>query len=157
MPLPSSGSISIAQVAAEMGVSLPLDITSTAVRNFVGKPTGNVILPNDFWGKSSRTVSVNGFMSPQSGGGSNQRDRGTFTVGTSPAATITAWAWDFYDPGYGLSSSSPTASSFTLTGPYYDPNNFPAYWDVTIWCTVTIGGQQFRSSDLVQTYGMTAF
>lgn len=157
MPLPTSGAISVAQIATEMGVSLPLDITSTAVRNFVGKPTGNIVIPNDFWGKSSRVVSINGSLIPQSGGGQTQRERGTFSVSTSPAATITAWAWDIADSGGGITMSSSSASTVTLTGPYYDPYNFASYWDVVIWCTVTIGGQQFRSSNLVQTYGAPAF
>lgn len=53
MTLPASGSITIAQIATELGVALPLDINAANVRTLAGKPTGNVIMPTDFYGKTA--------------------------------------------------------------------------------------------------------
>ena len=59
MTLPSSGSITLAQVAAELGQSLPIDLNSAPVRALAGKPTGSVVMPTDFYGKSSFSVTFN--------------------------------------------------------------------------------------------------
>lgn len=61
MALPASGSISLAQVATELGVSLPLDLNAANVRALAGKPSGNITLPNDLWGKSSYDGTVDMF------------------------------------------------------------------------------------------------
>lgn len=52
MALPTSGNITIAMIAAELGVGLPLDLNAANVRTLAGKPTGSVIMPTDFYGKS---------------------------------------------------------------------------------------------------------
>lgn len=61
MTLPSSGSITLAQVATELGVSLPLNLNDASVRALAGKPTGSIVLPNDLWGKSSYDGTVDYF------------------------------------------------------------------------------------------------
>lgn len=53
MTLPASGPISIADIATELGVGLPLSLTASNVRALAGVPSGNIVLPNDFWGKSA--------------------------------------------------------------------------------------------------------
>jgi len=53
MALPTSGTITLAMIAAELGVGLPLDLNAANVRALAGKPSGNIIMPNDFYGKSS--------------------------------------------------------------------------------------------------------
>lgn len=52
MTLPLSGSISTAQIRAEIGGSGAVTIPSTEVRTLTGVSTGPITLPNDFWGKS---------------------------------------------------------------------------------------------------------
>lgn len=61
MTLPSSGQITIAMIATELGVSLPLDLNASNVRTLAGKPTGNVVMPTDFYGKSSTDYVPNSF------------------------------------------------------------------------------------------------
>lgn len=56
MALPTSGNITIAMIAAELGVGLPLDLNASNVRELAGKPTGSVIMPTDFYGKSSASA-----------------------------------------------------------------------------------------------------
>lgn len=58
MTLPASGSISIADIATELGVGLPLSLTASNVRALAGVPSGNIVLPNDFWGKSNVTITA---------------------------------------------------------------------------------------------------
>lgn len=53
MTLPSSGSITLAQIAAELGQPLPIDLNSPSVRALAGKPTGLVTMPTDFYGKTA--------------------------------------------------------------------------------------------------------
>lgn len=58
MTLPASGSISIADIATELGVSLPIGLTDSNVRALAGVPSGNIVLPNDFWGKSNLSFPI---------------------------------------------------------------------------------------------------
>jgi hypothetical protein len=53
MTLPASGSISIQDIATELGVSLPLDINATNVRTLAGVASGNIVMPTDFYGKTA--------------------------------------------------------------------------------------------------------
>ena len=59
MTLPASGSISIQDIATELGVSLPLDINAANVRTLAGVASGNIVMPNDFWGKSNADLIPN--------------------------------------------------------------------------------------------------
>lgn len=52
MTLPSSGSISFSQIAAELGTSLPLTIPSAETRTLSGVASGPITIPDDFYGKS---------------------------------------------------------------------------------------------------------
>lgn len=54
MTLPSSGTLTTAQVAEELygNSSALVDLTGTDARTLIGKPTGSVVFPDDFWGKS---------------------------------------------------------------------------------------------------------
>lgn len=78
MALPSSGSITIAMIATELGVGLPLSLTDTNVRALAGKATGNVVLPTDFYGKSSYDPNPNAI---------NWADCSDYNFGTAAAAT----------------------------------------------------------------------
>ena len=93
MTLPSSGSISIAQIATELGVSLPLDLNSTIARGLAGVPTGNVVMPTDFYGKSTLSAYINessfsGFALDFGGGATAYTTAASLTV-TGSSGTIT--------------------------------------------------------------------
>lgn len=52
MTLPSSGGLSFAQILAELGDSFPVTIPNANWRALAGKPTGPLVIPTDFYGKS---------------------------------------------------------------------------------------------------------
>lgn len=52
MTLAASGTITMAQIATEMGVSLPIGLTDSNVRQLCGVASGSVVLPTDFYDKS---------------------------------------------------------------------------------------------------------
>lgn len=56
MTLPSSGPLSIGQILAEIGDGYPVTIPNANWRTLAGKPTGALVIPNDFWGKSWKSV-----------------------------------------------------------------------------------------------------
>lgn len=58
MALPSSPPITMAQVAAELGISLPLSLGDSRVRALAGKPSGDISML-DLLGKSSVDYSIN--------------------------------------------------------------------------------------------------
>lgn len=50
MTIPSTGTITKADIAAEVGS--PFTIPSTPIRNLVGKPSGSIVAPTDFYGQT---------------------------------------------------------------------------------------------------------
>lgn len=57
MALPGSGAITSDQVLAELGRAGPLSFTDSDVRTLIGVPSGPVVFPTNFYGKSSVTLS----------------------------------------------------------------------------------------------------
>lgn len=58
MTLPATGTISMSDILAELrvadaGRTYPVSLLDADVRTLAGRPTGNVSMPNDFYGKSS--------------------------------------------------------------------------------------------------------
>lgn len=82
MALPSSGTITLAQIATEAGVSLPIDLNGNAARTLAGKPSGNIVMPNDFWGKSSYDPNADGISWP------NAYDSNIGTAGATSSGTV---------------------------------------------------------------------
>lgn len=58
MTLPSSGGLTIAEILEEIGDSFPVTIPNANWRTLAGKPTGSLVIPTDFYGKSWRSVSL---------------------------------------------------------------------------------------------------
>lgn len=58
MTLPTSGSISIAQIATELGIALPLNLADSRCVTLAGKALP-LTIPTDFYGKSNFTPSTN--------------------------------------------------------------------------------------------------
>ena len=71
MPLEPSGFIAIGGTATNRSINLELgraqnatsSLGESALRTLAGVPSGPVVLPNDFWGKSNRTFSLAGMSS----------------------------------------------------------------------------------------------
>lgn len=110
MTLPSSGSISISEAAAEFGISLPCVFPDA----FYGKPgmasSGPLILPDDFYGKSNVVFAPTGVYITNSGLSS-----ASATITCSVDAT---WTYSGTLPGAKVSisrASGSTGPSITFT------------------------------------------
>lgn len=79
MTLPSTGTISMAQVRSELSASGQLDLNNSAVRKLAGKPSGAISL-NDLHGKSSvrwQSMVIHDHGGQIGGGGWNKTFIGT--------------------------------------------------------------------------------
>lgn len=143
MTLPSSGTITLAQIATELGVSLPLDLNAANVRALAGKPSGNVVMPNDFWGKSSFAVdfSIGAEQdvtagSPVSG---NRRLYKLLTSSVSGGSGSYTYSWTSTPYDYSNFWLNQTTSSTAQISQGYNINEFdgPYYDEGTVTLTVT--------------------
>lgn len=161
MALPSSGSITIAQIATELGLSLPLDLTDSRVRALAGKPSGSITMPNDLWGKSSVTISIVGNMSAVRGGGRDSLyDQGTFSVSKSGGGSITAYSWNVWNDSHGrlyVVDGSLTGASVTLASTStYNEFEFTETANAQVGCTVTVDGRSIYTERTL-TYQVGSF
>jgi hypothetical protein len=121
--LPSSGSISLAQAAAEYGLSLPVVLPNS----FWGKPgmpaSGPITLPGDFYGKS------NVIFSPDGGA---TTDSGLTNASVTLACNFDA-VWTYAGGGTGSSVSIGSGgSAASITFSLFNPSGFrSAFWTVT--------------------------
>nr|WP_295237602.1 hypothetical protein [uncultured Brevundimonas sp.] len=145
MALPSSGSISIAQVAAELGLSLPLDLNDSRVRALAGKPTGNVTLPNDFWGKSngpSLSISVNQY---QENVGSNLvRDVASLTLNWTGSTAPSSYSWSW--GGYSVSIFNGNSRTARFQGQNYNAFSLGGTDNENATCYAVFNGVQYDVS-----------
>lgn len=145
MALPSSGSISIAQVATELGLSLPLDLNDSRVRALAGKPTGNITLPNDLWGKSNGpTLSIGVNFYQETVSFNSVRDVATVTLNWtgSTAPTSYSWAWE----GYSVSISGATSRTATFRGQNYNEFELGGEDNGYAVCTAVFNGVSYTAS-----------
>lgn len=136
MALPSSGTITIAAIAAEIGVSLPLSLTATNVRQLCGVPSGTVTMPTAFYGKSWAPVSNLdvGSMSAsaQTDGLSTVFAQATDTVIVTKG--VAAFTYQWYITGGATIIGSSTGSTLTLR---YTNNTPGTSASGTYYCRVT--------------------
>jgi hypothetical protein len=64
MTLPASGGLSIAQILAEIGDSFPVTIPNANWRTLAGKPSGPLVIPTDFYGKTYLGATVADTVGP---------------------------------------------------------------------------------------------
>jgi len=132
MALPSSGSISIDDIKAELGITGELSLTDQRVRDLAGIQSGSITLPSDLYGKSARSISIYlmSFQSVQMGFGVNETyyDRAVFGVTVHGGGTPSSYMWS--SDVWGQSATA------EFNGPTYNPNSFTfqqqGYADVTV-------------------------
>lgn len=121
--LPGSGSISLAQVLAELQVAnpsraYPLSLTDSDVRALAGVPSGNIVLPTDFYGKSSFAI-TNPFTAINKTKAGTGPQTMTVTVNTDGTITYTASSTGSGSTSWGAPTTSGIGSlywvRFTLT------------------------------------------
>jgi len=111
MTLPASGSISIGQVAAELGIGLPLTLGDSRVRTLAGVPSGPISMTS-LYGKSAytpMTLTTNGASSgPVSSDTVGGTVSGTASVGVTGGTGGYTYQWTLTS-----SSGSPTIGGTT--------------------------------------------
>lgn len=149
MTLPTSGSISMSQIAAELGLAMPISLTDTAVRTLAGKPTGAVSMPTDFYGKSNGgvTITVGARTNTRVGGAASTtwRLQRTFTpVITGMTPTSYSWSLTTAWGVAGLTSTTGATSAVFIT---YDLVEEGEGSDSgTVYLTVSDGTKIFSTS-----------
>nr|WP_315025129.1 hypothetical protein [Brevundimonas diminuta] len=91
MALPTSGSISIDDIKAELGITGELSLNDSRVMALAGLSSGSITLPNDLWGKSSYTIDfadIPRFFTSATNGNSSTANWREGAARTSPAAAI---------------------------------------------------------------------
>lgn len=141
MALPSSGSISLDDIKAELGITGELELTDSRVRALTGIGSGSITLPNDFWGKSSRTVRlvIQSHEQVQMGFGTwnqQQYDKITFGISVSPYLAPTSYSWG--NEVFG------TGASAVFEGPVYQVNGFTYQNFGNAYCSVVVGGRTYE-------------
>jgi len=86
MTLPAAGPISIGQVAAELGIGLPLSLGDSRARALAGVPSGPISLGN-LYGKSAYTP-MTLTVTNGSGGPANSETAGGTVTGTATVAVV---------------------------------------------------------------------
>lgn len=150
MALPSSGSITIDQIKTELGITGELSLTDQRVRNLAGIQSGSLTLPNDFWGKSARTVRLIIQSSEQvrtnwGQWNEQQYDKITFGISVSPYLAPSSYSWG--NDVYG------TAATAVFTGPTYNTYGYTYQSSGNAFCSVVVGG---RTYDLTLDFQYTA-
>ena len=141
MALPSSGSISLDDIKAELGITGALDLTDSRVRALTGIGSGSITMPNDFWGKSSRTVRlvIQSHEQVQMGFGTwnqQQYDKITFGISVSPYLAPTSYSWG--NEVFG------TGATGVFEGPVYQVNGFTYQNFGNAYCSVIVGGRTYE-------------
>lgn len=119
MTLPSSGTITLADIATELSVSLPIDLNDSNVRALAGVPSGSIVMPTDFYGKSNvdlipGAIDFNNMVSNTSDGfGIAEATSNTVTItGVSEPISITIDSTDIEANVFALGGGLSTGVSF---------------------------------------------
>jgi hypothetical protein len=143
MTLPSSGSISWAQIQTEIGSSGSMNIPDANTRTLTGKSTGSLFVPTDFYGKTWDTgggglplsVSVTPSTSSTSGTPSDKSVTFTATPSNNTAAVSFAWSVTPIDGSASIPGSTTSATaSVTVT-----VNDATGLAQCDVKCTITQG------------------
>lgn len=99
---------------------------------------------------------VSGNFGSESVGGGLYRDRAILEVTVSPSPS--SYVWEYSDSNGRLTDTGLIGSTLTLTSSSnYNPSNFNTTGTVTVWCTVTIAGQSYRTPDRTLGYTISGF
>lgn len=111
MTLPASGALTTTQILAEIGDGYPVTIPNANWRTLAGKPTGSLIMPNDFWGKTwsgGGSPATKSFIANYDSSGTSA----TISTGTAAASRVIVVAVSWHE-----GSSHETLSSLKFGNP----------------------------------------
>lgn len=134
--IPASGPVTLGQVAAELGIALPLSLGDARVRGMAGVPSGPISL-GQLRGKSSVSATGNnasGYAYAGATGG---------TVACSPSVTVTggsgtiAYLWEFTSNPNACALSASTSATCSVSHGYSKSTVGSA--SAVLRCTVSDG------------------
>ena len=137
MTLPTSGTITMAQVAAELGESTTdINLNKASVRALAGVPSGAISM-SDLYGKSSLAAYINeasfsGSATDFGGGATAYTGFATLTVTGGGTGGIT-YQW-YVTGGAGITAPTSSTTRLALSG------SAGASISGTVWCVVTREG-----------------
>lgn len=139
MTLPTSGPITLGQVAAELGIARPLSLGDSRVRSLAGVPSGPISL-GQLRGKSASTP-LNATGTNATGHGGSSTSNGSVSCSPSVTAgggtgTIT-YLWEFISNPDSCSLLNPTSAACTVSHSYVKTSTGTA--SATLRCTVRDG------------------
>lgn len=121
MTLPTSGGISMAQIAAELGLSLPLSSIDPRVLALAGKSTPPVTMPTDFYGRSASGAAPAFSVSKTDASGSAISTTAGGTVSCAPSVQEMggtapyARTWSFTSNGGSATLANPNSATCTVS------------------------------------------
>lgn len=122
MTLPASGPISTTQIAAEIGISPPIDITGAQCRTLTGVASGPVVLPGNFYGKSWFAADYTiGTQTQASAGGTALVRRRTLTAVLTGGSGSYTYAWSFPSGATYNVLVAPTNTNTVVISQTWDP------------------------------------
>lgn len=139
MTIPASGPITLGQVAAELGIGLPLSLGDSRVRTLAGVPSGPISL-GQLRGKSAATP-----LTATASGGHGEADtrNGAGSVSCSPRVTAgggtgtITYLWEFTSNPGDCSLSGSTSSACLVSHTFTKDSSGSAA--ATLRCTVRDG------------------
>lgn len=134
MPLPT-GDITLGQVAAELGIALPLSLGNSQVRTLAGVASGPITL-GALRGKSAYTlptivsVTPNPVYALAEGSGSLGSSSADCTITVSGGEAPFSVVWARQSGSTSISASGGLTSTFSASGPA--PFSFSGVWRATV-------------------------
>jgi hypothetical protein len=155
--LNASGPISLGGSTAGESINLELGQSATAqvslndtnVRSLAGVPSGAIIMPTNFYGKSTMSVSANSVSGSASGFASS----GFVATSGTPNTTVTGGTSPFTFSWVRISGSTvPQISSATAQNPGWSNANTPEGINTATWrVTVTDANSNTATADITVT------
>lgn len=134
MTLPASGAISTADIRTEIGGSGAVTIPSTETRALTGVASGPIVLPDDFWGKSSFSASASPTTRTASGAFGDGAITGNTTATPAGGSGSYTYTWSRVS---GSTAIVPTEHLLATTAFVIGPQVGPAVVNTVFKCTVT--------------------
>lgn len=152
MTLPASGPISLGQVAAELGIALPLSLGDSRVRTLAGVPSGPITM-GQLRGKSAQAPQGPFTATSEDGFGDGDSSNGGGTVFCSPSVTPAGgsggytYLWSFTSNPSSCSLGNASSAFCNVSHSYPRYGNGGA--DSTLQCVITdSGGQSITKSNI---------
>ena len=160
MTLPASGPISIGQVAAELGIGLPLSLGDGRVRALAGVDAFSAISLGQLRGKSAYTpmalTGTNASSGPVSSDNSGGSVSGTASVSVFGGVAPFSYQWSVIDNANSAVVSGLTSQNVNATKSFAKTSNGSAIVNLSVVVTDSTGQTASASGIQISLYWGTA-